>query len=319
MNITPTLDVSKPKDGTRPVEEFTVYQLLEHLAHTVPKHIGVSGINDSCDARLVLYVRGTHVRSLPDLLPDRRGAPVTKAPNDLLRAFANKPTGYARTYLRAQIVGHGGRVVTTFHITGAMHPLGLSLDFALHVLRPIHGAYSEADGLPRTSRDLMLNLATQGDHLRRLFYSPLWARQTMRLANEAGQPARLSPVQIAAVGTQDFYGTYIGLREATSFWADVNYNRRVDIDRQFNDLIAAGFRELEAFLESLNIDATQWREKRAGIVQNFVTAYHQTINGVYHEGINANNINIGGNLQANVRSFPNLRNTPAPEDGGNTT
>lgn len=316
VNITPTLDISKPKDEARPADELTAYELLDHLARNVPKHIRISLVNDSCRSDLVLYVRGTHVRSVPELLPDRLGPPLSRASSDLVRAFTNEPTGYARTYLRLQIVGHGGAVVSTFHITAVNSPIGLSLDFALHVLRPMHATYGEADRLPRSRRELARNLAGQGEHLRRFLYAPLWALRTTQMAKEAQQAAGLTPAQSAAVGKRDHYGTYFGLREATSFRTEVSRNRQVDIDRQFNDLLAAIFRELDVYLGSLNIDASEWREKRSVIVQNIVNAYHQMINGPYHEGIRANNINVGGNLNADIRDFPNLRKSSNPGEGG---
>jgi hypothetical protein len=306
--VTRLIEVDKAKDPEHPMEPFTASELLEHLALQVPQHLTLNGVNDSCDGTLVMFVRGPFVRRLPWLLPEARGAPIPKVSVELLRENADQPEIYARTYLRVQIVSHQGRVVTTFHMTAVNSALGLSLDLGLHVLRPIHPAFYRADRLPRRSRPLAWELLVRGFVFRNLLLSPLEAWRTAVLLGGAGRDAELSSAQQKAVGVQDFYGTFAGLREVVSVGTDLGYHESVDAERQCNEMITAVVHELISFLETRNIDTTDLRKQRLNIEQHFSTKVDQIVNGVYHGGIKANgSISIGGNVQANAGNLPNIQ------------
>lgn len=345
-----TFDIAKAKDDTKPAQAFTPSDLLEHLARQLPHHIALTNVVESRRARMVLYARGTAVDQVPGFLPDPLGQPVVKAPGTLLQQVADDPGQDLRTYLRAQVVGHDGHVVTTFHLTAVTSPMGLSLDFTLHVLRPIHPEYYAADRLPRTTGLLGAHLLLQGSllrswlvatvaatgavlesgvivgvrtYVRRLFQdrersllaAPVRALQGLLLLRKARSTAQLTAGQQRAVGAQDFYGTHAGIREATSHNTEFGHNERNDANRHFNEVLTAVLRELVSFLESRNIDPYELLQERASIIQTFTTEFHQTINGAYHAGINAGgSITVGGNVHANAQNFPNLhRQTPVSQ------
>lgn len=306
--LTRLLAVDKAKDPDAPIKPFTVSELLEHLADEVPAHLTVNGVNDSRDGTLVMYVRGPYVRHLPWLLPAARRAPAREVSAGVLREVADGPEIYARTYLRVQIVSHQGEVVTTLHMTAVISALGLSLDLGLHVLRPTHPVLHRADRLPRRSRSLAFELIGRGIVPRDLFLSPLDAWRMAVLLGGAGRDAELSHAQRKAVGVQDFYGTFAGLRDVVSVGADLGYHERVDAERQCNEMVTATVRELISFLEARNIDTADLRKQKPNIEQHFNTKVGQIVNGVYHAGIKADgNISVGGDVQANASNLPNIQ------------
>lgn len=304
-NASLSLDVSLPLDRGRPVDTFRSGDLLEHLSHEMPQHLAGTESNDVCDVRQVLYVRGTGVRRLPDLPSDEQGCPLSRVPRHVLRLHSERPTTDARTYLRAQIVGHGGRLVTTCHIALGMRRSGLWLDLTLHVLRPVHPVFGDAEYLPRTVSKLAWGLVRQGEHLRRLFTSTVWAWQTKRLMQQAGLEPRLAHERGRAPGTYDHYGTFAGLRAAASLGADLDYNLRIDVDHQVENLVTTAFREIGTFLEALNIDASELRQKRSDIVQDLVGACRRTISSTYDEGVTKRGL-IVGDVPADAGNLPNL-------------
>jgi hypothetical protein len=301
------VEVAKPKDPDRPVEDFTAAELLDHLAVQVPKHVEVDAVNNLVDAALVVYVRGDAVQRLPWLLPDPKGAPVTRLPTARIHEIADHPLPYARTYLRAQVVSHEGRVVTTVHAKAARARMGLSLDFTLHVLRPIHPAFRDADYLPRRRRRLGTHLLVHGSVVHDFALAPLEAWRSMVLLGSAGRDAELSRAQQKAVGLRDFHGTYDGLRDVASVGTSLDRNKRGDVVQQSTELVAAVTHELLLFLEARNIDTAELRKQRVTIEQHIGTKVGKVINRIYHGGVKIDGSTIiGGNIKADLGTIPNI-------------
>ncbi|HEY8525875.1 MAG TPA: hypothetical protein VIL48_12965 [Acidimicrobiales bacterium] len=88
-----------------------------------------------------------------------RGAPPVRAA-DLVADTADHPSRLSRTCLRVQVVGHGGQVVTSLDVA-AVEARHLSVDLAIHALRPVHRTHHVADCLPRTRAALLWKLAVR--------------------------------------------------------------------------------------------------------------------------------------------------------------
>jgi len=332
VRLLQSFDIGKPKDDTKPARAFTPSDLLEHLAKRLPSYIPRTNTAESRRARMVLYANGSLLDQVPGLLPDPLGPPLLRAPSSLLRQVADSKGNMLRTYLRVQVIGHSGELVTTFHLAAEVSPVGLSLDLALHVLRPVNGAFYDARRLPRATGSLVWYLfvrewivvrlvgawaagRNRGGRVDGLFRGrersllaalPRVLRGSARLA-EARTAPRLTRTQRRGAHARDLYGTGMSVREATSYSTELDHNERTDANKHFNDIFTAILKELVSFLESRNIDPYDLLQEKSNIIQNFTTEFHQTINGSYHAGIHANgNISVGGNLQANANNFPNL-------------
>jgi hypothetical protein len=269
----------------------------------MPTYVHTSEVTDAVGTGMVLYVNGTVVRHLADLLLDEAEVPRRSAPPTLVDDTADHPSRLTRTYLRAQIVGHGGQVVTTLNVAAVVEPKDLSVDLAVHVLRPLHRSYHVADWLPRTTGALVWELITWSRRGPGLLRAPGAARRSARLRRESREAPALTPEQLKAPGTQDVHGAMLGLREITSFNSTFDVNQQTDAVRHGQMLMVGLLTELAEYLRSQNVDTSSLEEQRRAIINNYVDASETVVQGSYVTG-GAGGLRVDGDL--NVGSAPNL-------------
>jgi hypothetical protein len=301
--VLPPVQIDRPGDPDAPVGTVTATGLLDHLQRTLPAYVRTSEVTDDVGASKVLYVNGTVVRHLAGLLLDDSEVPRRVAPPGLLDDTAGHPSRLTRTYLRAQIVGHGGQVVTTLNLAAVVEPRDLSVDLTMHVLRPLHQAYHLADRLPRTTGALVWELATRSRRGPGLLGAPGAALRSARLRRESREAPVLTPEQLQAPGTQDLHGARLGLREITSLNGTFDFNQRTDAVRHGQMLMVGVLNELAEYLRRQNVDTSAIEEQRQAIINNYVDASRTVVNGSYVTG-GAGGIKVDGDLT--VRSAPNL-------------
>jgi hypothetical protein len=301
--VVPPVRIDRPGDPSAPVGPVTAKGLLDHLQRTLPAYVRASEVTDDVGTSKVLYVNGTVVRHLASLLLDESEVPRRTAPPTMLDDTADHPSRVTRTYLRAQIVGHGGQVVTTLNLAAVMEPKDLSVDLAVHVLRPVHDVYHLADRLPRTTGALVWALTTGARRGPGLLGAPGAAWRSARLRRESHEAPALSPEQRQAHGTQDFHGARLGLREITSFNSTFDFNQRTDAVRQGQMLMVAVLNEVADYLRRHNVDTSAIEEQRQAIINTYVDASQTVVNGSYVTG-GAGGIKVDGDLT--VGSAPNV-------------
>jgi hypothetical protein len=301
--VLPPIGIDQPGDPDQPVGIVTAAGLLDHLQRTLPAYVRTSEVTDDVTARQVLYVNGTVVRHLADLVLDEADVPRRTAPPALVADTADHPSRLTRTYLRVQVVGHGGQVVTTLDVAAVVEPKDLSVDLAVHVLRPVHHSYHLADRLPRTTGALVWELSTWSRRGPGLFGAPGAALRSARLRRESREAPALTPDQILAPGTQDFHGAGLGLREITSLNGTFDFNQRTDAVRQGQMLMVGVVTELTDYLRSQNVDTSALEEQRQAIINNYVDSSRTFVTGSYVTG-GAGGIKVDGDLS--VGSAPNI-------------
>jgi hypothetical protein len=301
--VLPPVRIDQAGDPDQPVGTVTATGLLDHLRRTLPAYVRTSEVTDDVGAGTVLYVNGTVVRHLAGLLLDEWQVPRRSAPPTLLEDTADHPSRLTRTYLRAQIIGHGGQVVTTLNVAAVVEPKDLSVDFAVHVLPPVHKSYHQADRLPRTTGALVWKVATRSRRGPGLLGAPGAALRSARLRRESREAPELTPEQRQAPGTQDFHGARHGLREITSFNSRFDFNQQTDAVRHGQMLMVGLLTELAVYLRSKNVDTSALEEERQAIINNYVDASQTVVHGSYVTG-GAGGIKVDGDLT--VGSAPNL-------------
>jgi hypothetical protein len=301
--VLPPVQVDRPCDPDAPIEAVTAKGLLDHLQRTLPAYVRTSEVTDDVGAGKVLYVNGSVVRHLAGLLLEDGEVPRRAAPPGLLDDTADHPSRLTRTYLRVQIVGHGGQVVTTLDVAAVVEPKDLSVDLAMHVLRPVHQTYHRADRLPRTTRALVWELATGSRRGPGLLGAPGAALRSARLRRESREAPALTPEERQAPGTRDFHGARLGLRELTSLNSTFDFNQRTDAIRHGQLLMVGVLNEMAEYLRSRNVDTSAIEEQRQAIINNYIDASRTMVNGSYVTG-GAGGINVDGDLT--VGSAPNL-------------
>lgn len=300
--LTP-VGIDRPGDPDRPLGTVSAAGLLDHLRRTLPDHVRASEITDDVAAATVLYVNGTVVRHLARLLLDEADVPRRYAPPELVADTADHPSRLTRSYVRVQIVGHGGLVVTTLNVGAVVETNDLSVDLAIHALRPVHESYHVADRLPRSTGALLWKLAVRSRRGPGLLGAPAAAVRSARLRANSWKAPALTPKQRRLPGTQDFHGAAVGLREITSVNGTYDFNQRTDAVRHGQILMVGLLTELIAYLRGQNVDTSPLEEQRQAIITNNIDASQTVVTGPYVSG-GAGGIAVEGDLT--VGSAPNL-------------
>lgn len=293
------VDVGCPIEPSQPLGHIVPHELLTHLARAVPSHIDQTEILHDNPTGVVAHVLAADVPSLPELVDGTDGPLHRQAPTDFVRRAADAPRRGVRAYVRAQAVGHGGHLVTTLHLSATVGSTGMSLNFVLHVLPPLHHAWAAAEDVPAGAWSRRWRLAGQSATWRQLVRAPDEWWLLRRLQRRARRPARTSVRRRVTRRTRppgaDAYAAGIGLRWLACFNSGLRFNEDVDLQRQANDLMRAVFTETKAFLEARNIDTAGLREDEREVMQAVTTNVTNVIGAIF-EGEQR----IEGNLDASV-------------------
>lgn len=280
------VDLSRPLDRSRPLGRVRPYELLRHLARTVPRYIDRTRITDHGDADVTAHVRETEVPNLPELLDTDGGTVRAQASPDFVRRAADEPTRSIRAYVRTQAIGHGGHLVTTIHLSAVAGSTGLSLNFVVHALAPLHPAWEEARDVPPTVWRRRWWIATRGRPWNLIVTAPRDWHRFRGLERQAKRPVGARRGSFGARG---------GLRWIASYNSGLAFNERVDLQRQVNDLMRALFSETRVFLEAHNIDSKDLREDEAAVLQVVSTSVTTVIGAVFTD------TNVEGNVDASIK------------------
>lgn len=140
-------------DGTQATEQQAVAFSTGELVGSISEALyDLQLDNLRIDRRL--FVGGFDIARFRELLPDPRGRPIVSAPEWLLDAMTERPSGTVRPYLCAQVTGwHGQLVVTTFIRVVVLTGL-LFVETATYVLAPLRKEYLAVDAMRiRTRRE----------------------------------------------------------------------------------------------------------------------------------------------------------------------
>jgi hypothetical protein len=297
------VDVTKPKDRTRPVQTFTAGELHRHLGKKLhgTRQDGLTGRN-------VAYVSGSWARRFQDIYPGPARIPAVRLPPQRVREIAERHSEGARTYVNAQSILHGGLLVCTLSARFTVQNGVLSWDVSTRLLRPVSLAPLRNYHAPLTPgartaweavrvvteypRDLLESPRRLLDHLterRRIGWltnprTPLTKQEEDRLFRDVGATTSL---RASAVGTER-----------------LDFNQINDIQAGFHHLLYTLSAEIVVFLESRNVSVAQFRRT------------HNTSVTTILGNIHAHNVAIGpGGTAGNTGTPP----TGGPAPGGGPT
>lgn len=291
------VDMDRPLDSSQPPGRVRPYDLLARLESQVPRHIGQTALVERCAAGLVAHVLDREVRPGSDLLDSPEGPVHALAPHDFVRETADRPTRGARTYVRAQVVGHGGQLVTTLHLTAVVGPTGLSVNFVVHVMRPLHPVWAMAGGVPRTAWGQWWYYGTRPAVWASVVRAPYDAVRLHLQVRRGGRgPDTGRPRPRPRQRTRPSYAAQTPVRERASSSSGLRFNEGVDLQRQANDLMRAVFAETGRFLEERNIDPAPFLADEQAAAQQVTTNISTMVIGAVFRG----HTNVGGDLYANT-------------------
>ncbi|MDQ1035502.1 hypothetical protein QFZ75_001918 [Streptomyces sp. V3I8] len=291
------IDVSRPADsptgGKLTVRPFDAVDLHTYVAREME---GVSGL-EGLRARNRLYVIGSNVLHLPDLLPDRAGRPRAQIPRQLVQAGLQNPGAGMRTYLCLERVGEGGRTIVSMYLRARLHRPSLTWEVAAYAIPPLHGRFHRVDALPVARAERWWNLLTYATThvwpelsgaVRRL-------RTRRRHRREADRALARTRREIREHHAVYDYGASDSLRERYGDWSQAGYSEKTDAQDFLFRLQQGVLVATERFLQDHNVDTGSF-DKAQQIISTQTYNISGDINGPSNIG-NQGQITMAGGQQ----------------------
>jgi hypothetical protein len=173
--------------------------------------------------------------------------------------------------VRAQLVGHGGALVTTLNVRIRLEGRFLSCELVPHVLGPLTPRYRTAYGLPRDvrliwwaarapSRTIVTDLVT----------APAAVARGVRALVAERLPPRLPRLR---EGELFDYGAIVGRRERAA-GAVTETNQRLDARDQFQRLVTAVCTSVVGFLDERDVDVSDLVRRQQAVIDGSVHTFY---------------------------------------------
>ena len=242
---------------------------VEEFYREVERDITASGL-DGLTVENRLLVDGQNIRDDPRFLPEREGRPVTQIGPDELLELTRRPEPLNRPYQCIRLQTWDGDLVLSVFVNFTKRGTVLLAEVQHYLLAPLQPEYRQADRL--ASWSLGQRLRTE------LRYAPGAVTRTMirapfrmtRLIVRTGLGWRTERAALRHIRSDPEYnfGAMTSVRELAQARHYRRYFQQVDrdlntkfIDRQVLDTIMD-------FLDSHNIDTSQFQEQRSMILNN---------------------------------------------------
>lgn len=253
-------------ESGKPITTFTVTELYAHIEAALSR-LGLPSLQ--CEHQLM--VRGSEVRSQPELFNAAELRPVQRVPEAMMNACMQACDERMRHYLCIRIADWGGEVITTFYLRFVVQGNGLYVDSSRFFLGPLREEFRAIDKLHILTPAARIGMLTAA-----LFLAPLTAvlallsqfsritqplhdrsrrrRRRDRLAREPNYNFGASR-SVRMMASDTSFKSYFQL-------SDVDFNRKL-IERNLLD-------EIGNFLQAHGIDDSDVRERRTTILNNGV-------------------------------------------------
>lgn len=254
------VDRTRRLDPAKDAVDPTPLGLLNHVARNLHHQFGRSQIGELRAPRLMVHMLRSEATAR--LARENGGRIPAEAPRDLVYRAADSPERGVRTYLRAQVVGHDGQIVTTVHVGAAKGAGRLSLDLIVHVMRPVDGSWREpAAAVPKTGRGRWWRIVRRPETWVLIPLAPVDWWRLVRLQRRADDPARAEPRLADSA-----------LRQRASEGSRLEFTEFTDLSRQTADLLHAVLGDVRGYLEACNIDGGPLAAREQEVVKEVMDA-----------------------------------------------
>ncbi|MCD0449297.1 hypothetical protein LO762_08865 [Actinocorallia sp. API 0066] len=298
------IDLTRPglddNGDPKPLLPFTAADLHAYLAWNLPAK-GPTGVT----ARDRLYVRGDYVHLVPGLLPDRKKAPSTTVPPDLLQAGLLDPTEVARTFLCVEHSMRGGDIVVCMYVRAWIDKDLLSIERLVYLLPPLRPRFRvDREQVSAGRPGAVANAVGEGF---RCFLGALAFVDTdytmtskERRDNEAEKAKAARAIR---AGFENDYGSRVSLREAVASYDTSEFNEQSDVDDSTRRLQIAFLGLVEEFLDDHGVELSKFRDQ-VKVINNYTI---DTVQG--------GNVVVGG--ESHIITGHGQINTPQQQDQQN--
>ncbi len=230
-----------------------------------------------------VFINGKKVRGNPNLLPNILEHPVNNVSQEFIKEVMNENTKEARFYRVIQVTDWGGDLVLTAFLRFQKSCKSLFVENNYYILPPISEEFKTVDSIKETSgfrhfvsRLIEMLLVTLGHSLLSIF-------KVLGYVNEVfsetfgGQEKATKKVVITSPDYD--YGATTSIRESISQTLYSQHFQKLDKERYMKIIEKRIFNLICEFLDSKNIDTSEFKERETNILNQGVIVTGGNLSG----------------------------------------
>ena len=265
------IDISKGKEDMGSISEplsFQVSELYDYVTNSINRlNLENLSIEDN------LYVNGQEIRDRDEFLPNLLMRPITKLKDTFVKSFVENPTHFARHYKCVRVTDWQGELILSIFLRFSRIGQNLFVEANYYLLTPLSKYYRQFDQIkPEPSSEDIRKLA-----LGTIFKTVSFGLASLTSIFQGFSDSRRRKKQRKEKEKEIKsnyafnYGAITSLRERVSY--DNAYNRyfqKLDKEMYLKSIERRIIDGLSKFLDSKNIDTSDFKEAKSTILNNGV-------------------------------------------------
>ena len=244
-----------------------------------------------------VFINGKRVRGNPDLLPNKLGNPVNNVSQEFMDEVINEDNKEARFYRVIQATDWGGDLVLTAFLRFQKSYKSLFVENNYFILPPISEEFKVVDSIKETSGIshflgwlIERLLVTFGHSLLSIFKVFSYVGEAF---GEIFGGQKKAMRKIVKTSPDYDYGAKTSIREAISQTLYSQHFQKLDKERYIKIIEKRIFSLIGDFLDSKNIDTSEFRERETNILNQGVIVTGGNLSGENIAVGKGSKINIG--------------------------
>ena len=265
------IDTTKGKEDMGNISEplpFQVSELYDYVTNSINRlDLENLSIEDN------LYVNGQEIRDREEFLPNPLMRPITKLKDTFVNSFVENPTHSARHYRCVRVIDWQGELILSIFLRFSRVGQNLFVEANYYLLTPLSKYYRQFDQIkPEPSSEDIRKLALETMFTTFSFGVASLTSIFQRFSNSRRRNNQRKEKEKEIKSNYAFnYGAITSLRERVSYNNEYNrYFQKLDQEMYLKSIERRIVEGLSKFLDSKNIDTSDFKETRSTILNHGV-------------------------------------------------
>ena len=265
-----------------------------------------------------LYINGQQISDIEKFLPDPFKRPITRVDDDFIQSFIEQPTDSVRHYKCLRITDWKGELTLSIFLRFSKVGQNLFIEANYYLLTPLRPYYRQYDAIKsQPSEEDIQKIAGQSAlkafvYVFLLIFFPVVIPayiQKDRGETEQKKKARENKIKEIKSNYSFNYGAITSLRERVSQEEYQRFFQKLDQEMYFKIIERRIVDGLSNFLDSKNIDTSDFKEAKSTILNHGVI--------VTNGSIHSESIAVGKQAQSTINNGGAARPTDRTNNDGN--
>ena len=310
------IDITKGKEQEGVTTQPRDFQVSE-LYDCITKSITSLGL-DKLTIEDNLYINGQQISDIEKFLPDPFKRPITRVDDDFIQSFIEQPTDSVRHYKCLRITDWKGELTLSIFLRFSKVGQNLFIEANYYLLTPLRPYYRQYDAIKsQPSEEDIQKIAGQSAlkafvYVFLLIFFPVVIPayiQKDRGETEQKKKARENKIKEIKSNYSFNYGAITSLRERVSQEEYQRFFQKLDQEMYFKIIERRIVDGLSNFLDSKNIDTSDFKEAKSTILNHGVI--------VTNGSIHSESIAVGKQAQSTINNGGAARPTDRTNNDGN--